>query len=401
MKVLTFVNYYLPGFRGGGPIRSVANLVAHLGREFEFRIVTTDRDFQDTHAYAGVVPGEWRPVGDAEVLYMPDERMTLWGIRQLLRGADCDVIYLNSFFHPRYTIPILLLRQLRMIPDKAVVLAPRGELSPGALALKKWKKRLFITLARRIGLYHGVLWQASSIHEEADIRTIFGGGAKIDRVPVLVVPDMPEPNVASEIPPKAEKMKGRLRVAFLSRITRKKNLDGALRMLSRGLRGEVEFNIYGNVDDAAYWMECQKIMRSLPGNIHARYAGSIEHSSVQRELMQNELFFLPTHGENFGHVVLEALFAGCNILISDRTPWLDLERQSIGWAVPLEQPDRFVEVLQQMIDMGPAEFAERSQRALEYGIQVSRDPAVTRDNRALFEHAVALQDHRRFAENRK
>ncbi len=387
MTVLTFVNYYLPGSRGGGPIRSIANLVRHLGGEVEFRIVTTDRDFGDRRSYSDIVPGKWHRVGNADVLYMADKAMRLWHVRKLLSRTPCDVVYLNSFFHPRYSIQVLVLRYFGMVPDRPVVLAPRGELTAGALALKKWKKRLFLHLAGFIGLYDEVVWQASSIQEEREIRSIFGPRSTIVRAPVLVVPDLISPDATLSILTRALKAKGELRVAFLSRITRKKNLDGALRTLSLGLRGDVQFNIYGGVDDPTYWRECQQLMRSLPENIRVRYFGPIEHSDVASTLAKNDVFFLPTHGENFGHVVVEAMLAGCMVLISNRTPWHDLEEKGVGWTLPLEEPGSFADVLQEAIDMAPEEFARRSQRAVVYGMTVSRDPETLRRNRELFKVA--------------
>ena len=51
MRILTFVDYYLPGYKAGGPIRTIANMVSQLGGEFEFLIVTRERDFLDTVPY--------------------------------------------------------------------------------------------------------------------------------------------------------------------------------------------------------------------------------------------------------------------------------------------------------------------------------------------------------------
>ncbi len=42
--ILTFNRYYLPGYRAGGPIRTLANTVAQLGEEFSFRIITLNHD---------------------------------------------------------------------------------------------------------------------------------------------------------------------------------------------------------------------------------------------------------------------------------------------------------------------------------------------------------------------
>lgn len=55
MTVLTFVGYYPPACKAGGPIRSIANLVECLGHEFDFRVVTPDRDAGDTGPFEGIV----------------------------------------------------------------------------------------------------------------------------------------------------------------------------------------------------------------------------------------------------------------------------------------------------------------------------------------------------------
>ena len=43
-RVLVTIGSYLPGYKAGGPIRSVANLIDALGDDFEFRVVTSDKD---------------------------------------------------------------------------------------------------------------------------------------------------------------------------------------------------------------------------------------------------------------------------------------------------------------------------------------------------------------------
>ena len=39
-KILVFIDWYLPGYRAGGPIQSIANLVNHLDDELDISIVT-------------------------------------------------------------------------------------------------------------------------------------------------------------------------------------------------------------------------------------------------------------------------------------------------------------------------------------------------------------------------
>ena len=68
-RVLVCAASYLPGYKSGGPIRSIANMVAHLSSYFDFYVVTKDRDATDTESYPGVTPNRWYRVGNARVLY--------------------------------------------------------------------------------------------------------------------------------------------------------------------------------------------------------------------------------------------------------------------------------------------------------------------------------------------
>lgn len=186
LKILTSVGYYLPGYKAGGPIRTLANMVDRLGDEFWFKIVTADRDFKDTKPYPGIKVDGWNRGGKAEAYYMSPKRRSLRDFKRLFCSTKYDVLYLNSFFSPDFTIKPLLLRRLRLIPDRPLVIAPRGEFSPGALGLKSLKKRVYILVAKAFGLYRSALWQASSEHEEADIRHWFGS-----EIRVVIAPDLP------------------------------------------------------------------------------------------------------------------------------------------------------------------------------------------------------------------
>ena len=61
--IICFVHYYLPGFRSGGPTRTVANFVDHLSDEFDIRIICCDRDLGDKKAFSEILPNQWNKVG--------------------------------------------------------------------------------------------------------------------------------------------------------------------------------------------------------------------------------------------------------------------------------------------------------------------------------------------------
>jgi hypothetical protein len=104
LRILTFVGYYLPGYKAGGPIRTLANMVGRLGDEFEFKIVTADRDFDDTKPYSKIKLDGWNKVGKADVFYLSPNKRSLSDFKRLLCSTEYDILYLNSFFSPHFTI---------------------------------------------------------------------------------------------------------------------------------------------------------------------------------------------------------------------------------------------------------------------------------------------------------
>jgi glycosyltransferase involved in cell wall biosynthesis len=379
-RIATLADYYLPGFKAGGALRTLAHMAAQLGDDLDFRVVTRDRDMGDAAPYPGLPRGAWTETAGARVRYLaPDER-SAGSMARAIGEARPDVVYLNSAFSPAFTLLPLLLRAARRLPRVPFVVAPRGELSEGALAQKRAKKVAFLRMARAARLYRGVLWQASSELEAAEVRRWFGGGAR-----VFVAPDVRE-RPAAALPP-AAKRAGELRVVFLSRIAAKKNLAGALEML-RGVQGDVRFAIHGPVDDAAHWEACRRVMETLPPNVRVEHAGPLEPAAIPGALASHHLFFFPTLGENFGHVILEALLAGLPVLTSDRTPWTGLEAADAGWTLPLEAPERFVQVLRRYVEMTGDEHARRSAAARAFGEAAARDDGVLEANRELFRRAI-------------
>jgi glycosyltransferase involved in cell wall biosynthesis len=387
MRILAVIDHYLPGYKSGGPIRSVANFVEWLGEDFQIAIVTSDRDLGDMQPYPSVRSGEWQPMGKAQVLYLPPQAFRLLPWRRVLGILDYDLVYLNSFFSS-LTVETLFLRRIGQISKKPFVLAPRGELSPGALSLKSFRKELYIALAKTLGLYKDIIWQVSSDFEMREVYSIFGKAIKGKNSFVCIAPNLPPKLAYNTAVQGSWKQVGAAKIVFLSRIARKKGLDLALRFLGK-ITGQVEFDIYGPIEDAFYWQECQALIGQLPENIQVGYRGAITPDRAGEVFSQYHLFLLPTRGENFGHVILEALCAGCLVLISDQTPWRNLATQQVGWDVPLPKPEEFDAALKELISMSEPLFRERSQMAQAYGKKFTENPALVKANRELFLKALA------------
>ena len=379
--VLTTVPYYLPGFKGGGKLITVRNLVAGLSGQFRFKVLTASHDLGDAQSYEGIPPNRWMRSGESEIFYADRHRGWLQSIRLQLNRTDYDILHLNTIFSRPFGLVPLLLRRFGLTARRPMIVAPRGELAPGALAIKSGRKKGFLAAARRLGLFDEAMWQATGYEEARDIRNVFGSGIRI-----TTAPDLLSAEYQSWQPSWYPKRPGQLDIVFLSRITPKKNLHLAIEAL-RGLAGNITFRIVGPIDESHYWTRCRKLIATLESNIRTDYSGPIATSEVGKAFGTHGLFLLPTASENFGFVILEALLAGCPVLISDQTPWRDLPAKGIGWDIPLARADLMREALQHCIAMDAEAHRAMSIRAREFALEyIAHDDSAAR-NAAMF-HSV-------------
>lgn len=381
-RILIFASYYLPGYKAGGPIRSLVNLIERFEPDYEFLVVCRDRDLGDAVPFDLARDNTWVTVGAAKVRYLSKCQRTLKALRGLIQEVSPDVLYLNSFLDPDFTVKPLVLRRLGLLPEKmGIVVASRGEFAQGALALKPHKKKVFMHTAKWTGLYRNLVWQASSEFEAHDIQQWAG-----DKADIRIASDL-QPVAATAGNGGKDKEVGQLRVVCVARVARNKNIDGALRML-RQVKAEVVFDLYGPSEDKLYWQECLALVAALPPNIRFSYHGQLPHEELSLALPRYDLFFMPTHGENFGHAILEALTAGLPILISDLTPWRQLTAQGIGWDLPLDAPQQFQAVLEQCAAMDAAQYAVLSEKVRRYVAGNASDREAIAANRSLFEQVL-------------
>lgn len=382
--VLTFNKFYLPGYRAGGPIRTLSNMVERLGNEIDFRIITLDRDAGTNEPFDNISHYDWNRVGHAQVLYLKPENISLHSLVKIYKDVQPDVIYLNSFFDNIFTQRILWARRLGQLTKVPVILAPRGEFSSGALGLKWMKKKIYLHITKTINLYSKLIWHVSSEKEQSDLLGSLSFVCSDDvRIAMNLAPSSEQKQIKRKIRNTGEP----LRVCFLSRISPMKNLDFALQVLTQ-VRLPVAFTIYGPKEVASYWAECESIIASCPQNVQVTYGGAVHPPEVKQSLAQHDLFFLPTRGENYGHVIHEALSAGLPVLISDRTPWNNLENEGVGWAFPLDSIELFSKKIEAIAKWSEKEHEMIANRTILYAANKATDPDILMKNRTLFIDAI-------------
>lgn len=385
-RVLMLSPYFPPAEQGGGSVQAVLNLTRHLRDDFEFIVATRDHDLRGTQTFDAAAQHAARQASGLDIHYLPGGLAGARLLRRLLL-QPFDLVYLHSLMAPDLGLWPLLCRRWLAAARCPVLVAPRGELMPGALAQRSRAKRAYLTLLRSAGLLRDVQFHATSNDEAHAIQSALGRSLTMH-----VAADLPPPQLPVAAASDAPRRPGPLRVLFLSRIDPIKNLSFALRVLS-GMDCEIEFDIAGPIGNDPVWAECQALMRSQPVNVRTRYLGAVAHGEVAPLMAAHDVFFLPTLGENYGYVVAEALAAGCPVLLSDRTSWRDLQSAGVGADLPLDDIEAFRQALSRWAALSETERTLERRRCLAYARQRLQGDASISQMRGLLMQVIRPKLH--------
>jgi len=331
MKLLSVMAGFFPGKKYGGPPVSMNNFCT-LMNEIDCYIVCRDHDMGENDRYSDIQEG-WNERPNCKVQYLRNDKYNEYGFEKIILDLNPDVLYLQGLFQS-CVFPCLKLAKKYNIN---VLLAPRGELCAGAFR-KKYKKIPYIEALKVFGMLNKVHFQSTSEEETVAIQKWLGISAT--RIHFLTnIPSIPMRKYQH-----LKKEPGSAKLIFLSRIIWKKNLLFALECLEK-VKGNVQFDIYGPIEDQEYWEKCQREINSLPCNIQVNYCGVMGHEKVHEIFARYDAFFFPTLSENFGHVIAEALSVGCPVIISNQTPFSDAEQYLAGWVVTLENKSGFTQAV--------------------------------------------------------
>jgi glycosyltransferase involved in cell wall biosynthesis len=345
-KILIFIDWYLPGYKAGGPIRSCANMVAALNQYYDFYIVTRDTDYLEIKPYDNVLSNEWNQLEDgSKVYYISKDKLSAQTLKKLIKGTDFDMTYINGIFSFFFSIyPLYILNTY----DKKIIVSSRGMFAASAIAIKSYKKQLFLFISKSFRLYRKCIFHVTNENEANDVKNVLG-----NQVKTVVAPNLSIKNdlVLFE----KTKQVGELCLVSIARIAPEKNLLFALQVLQKVNNHQIKFDIYGPIYDEIYWNECLEVIKNLPINIQVTYLGSIEPEKVKSVFDKAHFLFLPSRGENFGHIIQESIMANCPVIISNQTPWRNLSQQQLGWDLPLEI-EEFARVMNESALMNNEEY---------------------------------------------
>lgn len=370
---MIFIDWYLPGYRAGGPIQSIANLVGRL--PYHFWIITSRYDHRSAEPYPGIPTGEWvsrRP--NEQVMYLERGALTSELLDRVLAERTFHLFYINSLFSREFAlIPLRHLRKRRL--TSKVILAPRGMLKSGALSVKARKKKVFLFLSQKLGWFRNITWHATNPTEADEIKKHFPYAQDI-----RIAPNLPrQPHARFE---RTKKQRGVLKLISVARVSKEKNIAGGIAYLNATQGAEnIVWDIYGTMEDQHYLEHCQQMAKN--GRAEINFKGEIAPNEIPERLSQYDFFYLPTLGENFGHAIAEALLSGLPVIISNKTPWNHVEEHHAGWALPLET-EAFTSTLSKCVEMDEASYLAVCKGAQALGRLIAEDPAGLEANVKLF-----------------
>lgn len=207
------------------------------------------------------------------------------------------------------------------------IVSPRGMLTGWALRHKGWKKNLAWRLYQHRDLATAEILHATSAAEAEDFR------AAGLRQPVAVIPN------GVDVPPgksnRVEKIEPTDRtILFLGRIHPVKGLLDLVSAWSRVRLPGWRVVVVGG-DEMNHLAEIQSEIRRLNLDGCFEFPGPAEGAAKWDWYRRADLFVLPSHSENFGLVVVEALACGVPVITTRGTPWEDLLRHNCGWWTPV------------------------------------------------------------------
>lgn len=235
---------------------------------------------------------------------------------QLLDELHPDVVHCNCCWEPGSPMA------QRWAQERGfkVVLSPHGMLEPWILKRHHYTRKL-----PALWLYQRkAISQADCIHATAESEKEhllqLGWNNKI-----TVVPN----GVDVEFISMKSSWKRTNNILFLSRVHPKKGLNFLIEALAQ-LKGDYQCTIAGE-GEFSYINELKALATKLRIADRVTFVGGVYGNTKWKLFQESDVFVLPTHSENFGIVVAEALASGTPVITTQGTPWQELDRFHCGW----------------------------------------------------------------------
>lgn len=247
--------------------------------------------------------------------YPIDEGVKFIGKDDLLKSIserDYDIVHIHGMWE------YMLHQFSKLCRHKGwpYIWSPHGSVAPWAMKFRRWKKMPVWWLWQKKDIERAVMLHVTAPCEEQWMRDLgFTQRCIIAPLGVRIG--------------KIAKLEGNT-VLFVGRIHKTKGLDMLLQAISQVPENGYRFRIVGPDQDNNI-VQLNSLARKLRVCDRIEFVGPKYDDELRNEYLGADLFVLPTHSENFGGVVIEALAAGVPVICTQGAPWGELEERRCGW----------------------------------------------------------------------
>lgn len=378
-RILIFYDHFYPAWKAGGPVQSLVNLVRQLYNDYDLYVVCKPHEMNEQSTLPEISVNKWIDwEGKAKVHYRDYAGGNYSQLNELIASLKPDAIFINGLFSLHFNIRPLqyAVAYCKQHTNCKLILSARGMLHPGALSQKSFKKKIFLNFFKLAGWHKAVHWHATDEQELHYIKQQFGLNMN-----VLVAGNFPNLLPIVSMP---EKKTNELIMGTVALISPMKNHLAVLQALQKS-SALIQWHVYGPVKDAAYWKECEDLIKKLPANIKVIYHGELSPADLSSAMEQFQLFIMPSKSENFGHALLEALSAGKPVITTNTTPFKYLREAKAGYTVNVNKLDDELSVaIALFAAMSKTEFDEHSKAAATFAKTFVDTNLITQQYQTLF-----------------
>ena len=307
------------GSGSGGPVRSITGLTRSLSR------IEGCETYYFVHNPAGlerfdldrarVFRGGWNNVGNDKS----------GDFEQVLDEVQPDIVHFHGIWHLTLHADQVACKS-RRIP---YVISPRGSLDAWSMRQKAWKKKLALVLFQMKDMNDAVALHVTAEMEAAHCRAIGYKGKFIVSPNGVNLPEI--------LPAWSKHKDGKHRMLFLSRMHPKEGVLESVDAWPKDNDGwccELVYSLNGD-EEREYEVEVKDRIRARGLEKSFLLTGALDDLEKWFAYRRADCFVLPTHTENFGIAIAEALYAGLPVITTKNAPWKGLIDHNCGWWIDL------------------------------------------------------------------
>tara|TARA_B100000963_G_C22640075_1_gene679931 strand:- start:4023 stop:5177 length:1155 start_codon:yes stop_codon:yes gene_type:complete len=300
--------------RSAGPSYSILKICENLQfKNYDLKLATLDfkNDYPSFHI------GFKKSFGPSVIGNSPN--MKKWLMNEAMNNQT--LIHTHSLWMMPNIYPSFVKKNIK---NTKVIISPRGTLSEWSLKRSSHKKYLFSLFFQNKALRLADIFHATADNEYDDIRRL---GFK---QPIAIIPN----GVELKINNLNNKNKKNI-ILFLSRIHPKKGIKELLYSWQNVIKSNSNWYLEIVGPDNEGYLEKMKNLSIKLNLKNISFLGPLFDKNKEKKFLESKLFVLPSHSENFGMVIAEALSYGLPVITTKNTPWNILTKKNAGECIDL------------------------------------------------------------------